>query len=435
LTERLKHAILLEVFTDERNWHGNSFYKKKEEFIMNEKKIMALADKNIMNTYRRVPIVLTKGEGVRLWDAGGKEYLDFVAGIAVCNLGHSHPHVVKAIKKQVKNLTHVSNLYYTQPQAEVAALLTKHSFADQAFFCNSGAEANEAAIKLARKYAHENLGPDKFELITMKDSFHGRTMATITATGQEKFQFGFTPLLDGFKYVPFNDPAALEAAITPKTCGIMLEPIQGEGGVIIPDASYLAAVRDICNRHKILMIVDEVQTGIGRTGKLFAYEYSGIKPDIMTLAKALGNGFPVGAMLATMKSPGLLVPVITRPRLAATCWPWRRPRPRSKRCWTKACWKIVKNGRLFSGEPSSLEGETSDHSSVRGKGLMLACALTTEGVDIVQTCQERGLLIKLHRRQNAPFCSALISLNKTLMLLLQYSMRSWRGNEKGLAEF
>ena len=180
---------------------------------MKEKKIMALADENIMNTYRRVPIALVKGEGARLWDANGKEYLDFVAGIAVCNLGHSHPNVVKAIKKQAKNLMHVSNLYYTRPQGEVASILTKHSFADKVFFCNSGAEANEAAIKLARKYAHENLGEDKFELITMKDSFHGRTMATITATGQEKFQFGFTPLLDGFKYVPFNDPAALEDAI------------------------------------------------------------------------------------------------------------------------------------------------------------------------------------------------------------------------------
>lgn len=160
---------------------------------MKEKKIMALADENIMNTYRRVPIALVKGEGARLWDANGKEYLDFVAGIAVCNLGHSHPNVVKAIKKQAKNLMHVSNLYYTRPQGEVASILTKHSFADKVFFCNSGAEANEAAIKLARKYAHENLGEDKFELITMKDSFHGRTMATITATGQEKFQFGFTP--------------------------------------------------------------------------------------------------------------------------------------------------------------------------------------------------------------------------------------------------
>ena len=276
---------------------------------MKEKEIMALADENIMNTYKRFPIVLVKGSGVKVWDVNGKEYLDFVAGIAVCNLGHSHPQVIAAVKEQLENLTHVSNLYYTEPQAQLAKLLVDNSFADKVFFCNSGAEANEAAIKLARKYAHENMGPDKFELITMKDSFHGRTMATITATGQEKFQFGFTPLLDGFTYVPFNDLQALEARISSnKTCGIMVEPIQGEGGVNIPDAQYLARVREICDRHGILLIIDEVQTGMGRTGKLFAYEHSGIKPDIMTLAKALGNGFPVGAMLATDKIAKAFVP-------------------------------------------------------------------------------------------------------------------------------
>jgi acetylornithine/succinyldiaminopimelate/putrescine aminotransferase len=249
---------------------------------MKEKEIMALADENIMNTYKRFPIVLVKGSGVKVWDVNGKEYLDFVVGIAVCNLGHSHPQIIAAVKEQLENLTHVSNLYYTEPQAQLARLLVENSFADKVFFCNSGAEANEAAIKLARKYAHENMGPDKFELITMKDSFHGRTMATITATGQEKFQFGFTPLLEGFTYVPFNDLLALEARISNKTCGVMVEPIQGEGGVNIPNAQYLARMREICDRHGILLIVDEVQTGMGRTGELFAYEHSGIKPDIMT---------------------------------------------------------------------------------------------------------------------------------------------------------
>lgn len=176
---------------------------------MKEKEITALADENIMHTYRRFPVVLARGKGQKVWDVNGKEYLDFVAGIAVCNLGHSHPGVIDALKKQLEKLTHVSNLYYTEPQARLAKLLVDNSFADKVFFCNSGAEANEAAIKLARKYAHENLGADKFELITMKDSFHGRTMATITATGQEKFQFGFTPLLEGFTYVPFNDQLML----------------------------------------------------------------------------------------------------------------------------------------------------------------------------------------------------------------------------------
>lgn len=376
---------------------------------MNEKKIMALADQHIMNTYRRVPIALVKGEGAKLWDASGREYLDFVAGIAVCNLGHSHPKVVKAIKKQAKELMHVSNLYYTKPQGEVAALLTKHSFADKAFFCNSGAEANEAAIKLARKYAHENLGADKFELITMKDSFHGRTMATITATGQEKFQFGFTPLLDGFTYVPFNDPAALEAAISPRTCGIMLEPIQGEGGVIIPDDGYLAKVRDICNRHKILMIIDEVQTGIGRTGKLFAYEYSGVKPDIMTLAKALGNGFPVGAMLATDEvarafSPGNHASTFGGNLLAMAA--------------AKATLKTLikdgvldhcqKMGNYFLAKLHDLKARHAFISEVRGRGLMLACSLTIDGADIVQSCQEKGLLINCTGGKTLRFVPPLI---------------------------
>jgi predicted acetylornithine/succinylornithine family transaminase len=376
---------------------------------MNEKKIMALADQHIMNTYRRVPIALVKGEGAKLWDASGREYLDFVAGIAVCSLGHSHPKVVKAIKKQAKELMHVSNLYYTKPQGEVAALLTKHSFADKAFFCNSGAEANEAAIKLARKYAHENLGADKFELITMKDSFHGRTMATITATGQEKFQFGFTPLLDGFTYVPFNDPAALEAAISPRTCGIMLEPIQGEGGVIIPDDGYLAKVRDICNRHKILMIIDEVQTGIGRTGKLFAYEYSGVKPDIMTLAKALGNGFPVGAMLATDEvarafSPGNHASTFGGNLLAMAA--------------AKATLKTLikdgvldhcqKMGNYFLAKLHDLKARHAFISEVRGRGLMLACSLTIDGADIVQSCQEKGLLINCTGGKTLRFVPPLI---------------------------
>ena len=246
---------------------------------MKEKKIMALADENIMNTYKRCPIVLVKGSGAKVWDANGKEYLDFAAGIAVCNLGHSHPQVIAAVKEQIENLTHVSNLYYTESQAQLAKSLADNSFADKVFFCNSGAEANEAAIKLARKYAHENMGPDKFELITMKDSFHGRTMATITATGQEKFQFGFTPLLEGFTYVPFNDLQALEARISSKTCGIMVEPIQGEGGYVIPPPRFLDNLRRLCDRHGILLIFDEVQCGMGRTGKMWACDHAGVVPD------------------------------------------------------------------------------------------------------------------------------------------------------------
>ncbi|KFZ44386.1 acetylornithine aminotransferase [Smithella sp. SC_K08D17] len=361
---------------------------------MSEKEIMASANEYIMNTYKRFPVVLVKGSGVKVWDVNGKEYLDFAAGIAVCSLGHSHPQVIAAVKEQIEKLTHVSNLYYTEPQTQLAKLLVDNSFADKAFFCNSGAEANEAAIKLARKYAHENMGPDKFELITMKDSFHGRTMATITATGQEKFQFGFTPLLEGFTYVPFNDLQALEKAISAKTCGVMLEPIQGEGGVNIPDEKYLASVREICDRYGILLIVDEVQAGMGRTGKLFAYEHSGIKPDIMTLAKALGNGFPIGAMLATDKISKAFVPGNHASTFGGNPLATAAANATVKTILQEGILEHCrKMGDYFLLQLKKLQGKHKIIKDVRGTGLMLAAQLNIESSDIVNECLRRGLLI------------------------------------------
>ncbi|GAB6268995.1 MAG: acetylornithine transaminase [Smithella sp.] len=361
---------------------------------MSEKKIMASANEYIMNTYKRFPVVLVKGSGVKVWDVNGKEYLDFAAGIAVCSLGHSHPQVIAAVKEQIEKLTHVSNLYYTEPQIQLAKLLVDNSFADKVFFCNSGAEANEAAIKLARKYAHENMGPDKFELITMKDSFHGRTMATITATGQEKFQFGFTPLLEGFTYVPFNDLQALEKAISAKTCGVMLEPIQGEGGVNIPDEKYLASVREICDRYGILLIVDEVQAGMGRTGKLFAYEHSGIKPDIMTLAKALGNGFPIGAMLATDKISKAFVPGNHASTFGGNPLATAAANATVKTILQEGILEHCrKMGDYFLLQLKKLQQKHKIIKDVRGTGLMLAAQLNIESSDIVNECLRRGLLI------------------------------------------
>ncbi|MGD0168954.1 MAG: acetylornithine transaminase [Smithella sp.] len=361
---------------------------------MTEKEIMAMSYENIMNTYKRFPVVLAKGSGAKVWDVDGREYLDFAAGIAVCNLGHSHPKVIAAVSEQLGKLTHVSNLYYTEPQTRLAKMLVDNSFADKVFFCNSGAEANEAAIKLARKYAHENMGPDKFELITMKESFHGRTMATITATGQEKFQFGFTPLLEGFTYVPFNDLQALESAISGKTCGIMLEAIQGEGGVKIPDDNYLAGVREICDRHGLLLIIDEVQTGMGRTGKLFAYEYSGIKPDIMTLAKALANGIPAGAMLATDKIAKAFVPGNHASTFGGN--------PFAMAAATAVVETMLQEGILehcrevgdyFLSQLKKLQQKHAIIRDVRGKGLMIAAELNIEAGDIINQCIKRGLLI------------------------------------------
>ena len=376
---------------------------------MKEKEIMALADENIMNTYKRFPIVLVKGSGIKVWDVNGKEYLDFVAGIAVCNLGHSHPQVIATVKEQLENLTHVSNLYYTEPQAQLAKLLVYNSFADKVFFCNSGAEANEAAIKLARKYTHENMGPDKFELITMKDSFHGRTMATITATGQEKFQFGFTPLLEGFTYVPFNDLQALEARISNKTCGIMVEPIQGEGGVNIPDTQYLARMREICDRHGILLIVDEVQTGMGRTGELFAYEHSGIKPDIMTLAKALGNGFPIGAMLATNKIAKAFIPGNHASTFGGSPLAMAAANATVKTMLQEGILEHCrKMGDYFLLQLKKLQQKHKIIKEVRGMGLMLAAQLNIESGDIVNECLQKGLLINSAGSKTLRFVPPLI---------------------------
>ena len=261
---------------------------------MKNRDVAKLTDKYVAHTYARYPIALVRGKGARVWDADGKEYLDFLAGIAVNSLGHCHPAVVRAIQQQSRKLLHVSNLYHILPQSELARELCRHSFADRVFFCNSGAEANEAAIKLARRHGGAHLG-GKYEILSAHNSFHGRTLATLTATGQEKVRAGYDPLPPGFRQIPFNDLRAAEAAIDEqKTVGILVEPIQGEGGINVPDEDYLRGLRELCDRRGLLLIFDEVQTGMGRTGKLFGYEHFGVKPDIMTLAKALGGGLAAG---------------------------------------------------------------------------------------------------------------------------------------------
>ena len=256
-------------------------------------------DAFICRTYMRQDTAFVKGKGTKLWDESGREYTDFLAGIAVCGLGHCHPQITKAISEQAATLVHVSNLFYTRPQADLASLLCKKSFADQVFFSNSGAEANEAAIKLARRYFQKKGETERFRIITMDQSFHGRTMATLSATGQDKIKEGFSPVLEGFSHVPFNNIGRLEKEMDDTVCAVMLEPVQGEGGVIPADPEYLKAVRDLCTQTGCLLIFDEIQTGMGRCGKLFAHELYGVTPDIMTLAKALGNGLPIGAMMAT----------------------------------------------------------------------------------------------------------------------------------------
>ncbi|GIP35624.1 acetylornithine transaminase [Paenibacillus sp. J2TS4] len=256
---------------------------------------------SLFPTYARYPMAMVKGEGSRLWDDQGNRYLDLMTGLAVTSLGHSPAKVKEKLVEQLDDLWHVSNLFHIPNQEKLARLLTDNSCMDAVFFCNSGAEANEAAIKLARRYHQKVLGTGRYEIITFKQSFHGRTLATLTATGQEKVQDGFQPLPQGFVYAPFNDAEALAGYINDKTCAIMLEMVQAEGGVRIADPAFVKEVAKLCKEHNLLLIVDEIQTGLGRTGKLFAYEHYGIEPDIITLAKALGSGFPIGAMLGKEK--------------------------------------------------------------------------------------------------------------------------------------
>lgn len=356
--------------------------------------IIKKADQVIAKTYKRFPIVIAKGKGCTLWDTDGRKYTDFVAGIAVCNLGHAHPGVSKALSRQADTLFHVSNLYYTVPQVELASWLTKNSFADRVFFCNSGAEANEAAIKLARIYFKKKGENGRHRIISMEHSFHGRTMATLSATGQEKIKKGFEPVLEGFDYVPFNDIGALLSKIGPSTCAVLIEPIQGEGGVRCPDPGYLKAVRQACDETGTLLIFDEIQTGIGRTGKLFAYEHFDMEPDIMTLAKALANGLPIGAMLAREEvadafGPGSHAstfggtPVVTAASLEVV-------RVLSEENMIDHCKKV---GAYFKERLSWLKNRHESIEDVRGMGLLLAMKLNMEGDKIVTSCMEKGFLI------------------------------------------
>jgi len=274
---------------------------------MTNAEIVELAHQHLINVYGCLPLAFVKGRGSYLYDADGNRYLDFFCGLAVTSLGHGHPGVVRAIKDQAEKLTHVSNVFHCETTARLAQRLAEHFDGGKIFFCNSGAEANEAAIKLARRWGHEQ-GGGRFEILATLGSFHGRTLATLTATGQEKYHQGFQPLMPGFRLIPFDDPAAARDAIGEQTVAIMVEPIQGEGGVVVPRVDYLKRLRELCDRARMLLIFDEVQVGMGRTGKLFAHQHAGVRPDILTLAKALGGGLPIGAMIAKSEIAASLGP-------------------------------------------------------------------------------------------------------------------------------
>ncbi|MBF0516542.1 MAG: acetylornithine transaminase [Nitrospirae bacterium] len=378
---------------------------------MEVKKLLDDSSQYIMDTYKRFPVVFIKGRGMKLWSADGKEYLDFMAGIAVNILGHCHPRHVVAIQKQAQKLVHISNLYHNEYQIKLAKLLCDYSFADKIFFSNSGAEANEAAIKLARKHSKERFGAEKTGIITALNSFHGRTIATLTATGQPKLQSGFDPLTPGFSHVPFNDYEALKSAIDENTCAIMLEPIQGEGGVKMPSTDYFKHVRDLCTRLGILLIFDEIQTGTGRTGTLFAYEQYGIEPDILTLAKGLGGGFPIGATLArdevaktfTQGSHGSTFggnPLACAVALATieTLLEDGIMLSECRRMGEYFMESLIKLQKQF---PKVI-------TDVRGRGLLIGMELTRECAMVAQACFERGILINCTAGNTLRFMPPLI---------------------------
>jgi len=348
----------------------------------------------LMQTYARIPISIVRGQGCKVYDAEGREYLDFVAGIGVNALGHGHPDLVTAIEKQARHLIHTSNLYYSEPQVQLAQLLVKLSFGQKVFFCNSGAEANEAAIKLARKYSTDTFGPERFEIITMHNSFHGRTLATLTATGQTKVHQGFAPLLAGFTYATLNDIESVKSHITDRTAAVLVEPIQGEGGVVMADQTFMQELRTLCTERQILLMFDEIQTGIGRTGTMFAYEQYGIQPDVMTLAKGLGGGVPIGACIATDNvaqafGPGSHGSTFGgNPLACAASLAVLRVLLDSQ-----LLEKICAMGSYLKKGLQELQARIPLIKDVRGVGLLQGIELSIEGKPVVQDCLTRRVLI------------------------------------------
>ncbi|MGI5874883.1 MAG: aspartate aminotransferase family protein [Bacillota bacterium] len=349
----------------------------------------------LMNTYGRFPLTVVRGEGVRVFDEEGRAYLDFGSGISVNNLGHCHPAVVAAIQEQAAKLCHCSNLYWSEPQLTTAAYLTKYSGMDRVFFCNSGAEANEGAIKLARKYAHDKGGSGRFEIVTMKKSFHGRTLATLTATGQDKVKTGFAPLPEGFVYAPFNDIEGLKSVISDKTCAVMLEPIQGEGGIIPADESFLKDVKALCDEKGLLLIFDEIQCGLGRTGTMFAFERYGVKPHIVTNAKSLGGGLPFGAFSAAEE-----VASVFRPGSHGSTFGGNPVAAAAANAYFKTMEEenilenVVSAGKYLTEKLLALKEAFPDViRDVRGRGLMLGAEVAGGAAPIVAACLERGLII------------------------------------------
>ncbi|MBU4140508.1 MAG: aspartate aminotransferase family protein [Candidatus Omnitrophica bacterium] len=358
---------------------------------MDKKRLIQEYEKYVMPTYARGPLVIVKGQGSKVWDMDGREYLDFFPGWAVSGMGHTHPSVAGALRRQAKKVLHVPNNYYNELQARLARKISQYSFDGKVFFCNSGAESIEAAIKLARMYGSA-LG--KFEIITMENSFHGRTLAALAATGQAKYKQGFAPLPEGFVQAPFNDLEALKTKVSAKTVAVMLELIQGEGGINVARPQYIKEVRSLCDKLGLLLIFDEVQTGIGRTGRMFCYQHYNVEPDVMCLAKSLGGGFPIGAVIAKRNiadtlQAGAHASTFGGSPLACACSLAVFQAIEKERLLANA----QKMGEYLYKKLAHLKGKYHIVKEIRGKGLMLGMELGREGKSIYEQCLEKGLLI------------------------------------------
>lgn len=401
---------------------------------MNNRTIIENANRYLMHTYARFPVALLKGRGTRVWSVENREYLDFLSGIAVNNLGHCHPRVVMAIQKQAQRLLHVSNLYHIVPQTELAERLVENSFAEKVFFCNSGAEAVEAAIKLVRLYSRERHGSDHYEIIAAENSFHGRTMAALSATGQEKHRKGFGPMLQGFRFVPYDDIEAMKHAIGSHTCAVLLEPLQGEGGVNLPSPDYLKQVRNLCDEKDVLLILDEVQTGMGRTGKLFAYEYSGTTPDVVALAKGLGGGMAIGALLATDRVAETFAPGSHASTFGGN--------PLACAAAVATLDTLLEDGVILNNV--SRMGDYLTHRladlrssypwmirEIRGQGLLVGMEIGTDGAKLVRTALDMGLLIGTAGSNVLRFCPPLIVGEKEIDDMVEILSRVFAGATVG----
>ncbi len=381
--------------------------------------VMAAAKQVLLQNYKQQPVVLVRGEGSWVWDAEGRRYLDLIAGIATCALGHCHPGVVAAAKRQLDTLWHVSNVFYSEPQIELAARLTKASGLPgaRAFFCNSGAEANEALIKLARRYQHEVKGATaRCELITFEGGFHGRTLATVTATAQPKYHAGFEPLPQGFRYAPMGDLEAVKALVGPTTAGILVEPIQGEGGVRPAPAGFLKALRALCDEHGLVLLVDEVQTGIGRTGRPFAFQHEGITPDAFSLAKSLGNGLPIGAMVCSDEL-GKALPSGTHGSTfggnlvaaAAAIATWdlaTAPEVMAE--------NLAKGEHLMAGARALMARRPERVKAVRGRGMLVGIEVDSGAAEVLARCRANGLLANLAGEKTVRFAPSYLTTREQL---------------------